>query len=305
VAFKQPCRESVMKRVQATEKLCRIIHTVETAPMPIAVKELYVFGSYARGAMNCGDLDIVLVTVEPTEEDRARCPSRGFMNLPDFDRKFRKRLRTSRSERIDILRTWGPSWDKVGKIERKDCVLIWNGDAAWKERIAAIEPDPTAGRAPRREYIFTGQGFARDFEERWRWAEEAIKAGAIRLRRLDTARLESRPWPKIERLREAGLARGEWPDLWKIAASYIADRGKEPCLEGLLACRWILNATDRSAFLYLGKPQVCYIVGWLRNEDVEWAGALPFPRKRKPGQLWVFSRGKTFARYVKDRPPHF
>ncbi len=294
-----------MKRAQATEKLCRIIHTLETVPMPVSVTELYVFGSYARGAMNCGDLDIVLVTVEPTEEDRTRCPSRCFMNLPDFDREFRKRLRTSRSERIDILRTSRPSWDKVGKIERKDCVLIWNGDTAWKERIATIHSDPHAGRAPRREYIFTGQGFARDFEERWRWAEEAIEAGAIRLRRLDTARLKSRPWPKVEWLCEAGLADGKWAELWKVAASYLTDRGKEPCLDALLGCRWILGATDGSAFLYLGKPQVSYIVGWLQNDDVAWAGALPFLRKRRPAQLWVFSRGKTFARYVKDRPPPF
>ncbi len=294
-----------MKRAQATEKLCRIIQTIETVPMPVSVEEVYVFGSYTRGATDCGDLDVILVTAAPSDEDIARCPSRTFLDLPDFGKEFRRLLKDSRSERIDLLHTHDPSWDKVGKIQRKDCVLIWNGDAVWKERIAAIEPDPRAGRAPRREYIFTGQGFARDFEERWRWAEEAIEAGAIRLRRLDTAKMESRPWPKIERLREAGLARGEWPDLWKIAASYIADRGKEPCLEGLLACRWILNATDRSAFLHLGKPQVRCIVGWLQNEDVEWAGALPFSRKRKPGQLWVFSRGKTFARYVKDRPPQF
>jgi hypothetical protein len=29
---------------------------------------------------------------------------------------------------------------------------------------------------------------------------------------------------------------------------------------------------------------------------------LPFPKKTRPAQLWVFERGRGFARYVKDRP---
>lgn len=291
-----------MQRSQVTEKLCRIIRTIETVRMPVPVKELYVFGSYARGAATCGDLNIVVVTAEPTEEDEARCPARCFMNIADFDKEFRKLLKTARSERIDILRVPQSLPEQVGPVKREDCVLIWNGDSSWRDRIAANEPNPLAERFPKRQYLFTGQGFAKEPEELWQWLEEAVAVGAIRVRRLAMAKFQAQTWPRIERVREAGLVNDSWADLYGLAASYLASQGQESEFCNLLNYRRIWRSTDNTVFLHLGRPRISYIIEWLQNGDIEWAGALPFPKKTRPVQIWVFERGRGFAKYVKDRP---
>ena len=45
-----------MHRDKFTEKLSRIVETIETQALPVKVRSLYVFGSYARGAIEPGDL---------------------------------------------------------------------------------------------------------------------------------------------------------------------------------------------------------------------------------------------------------
>jgi predicted nucleotidyltransferase len=57
-----------MNREQWTKKLVRIVTDIEAGRTPAAVRELYVFGSYAHGAVECKDLDLVVIHDEPPAE---------------------------------------------------------------------------------------------------------------------------------------------------------------------------------------------------------------------------------------------
>jgi len=50
-----------MHRDKFTTKLVRIVESIESGKLPMDVRELYVFGSYSRGAIQPGDLDLIIV----------------------------------------------------------------------------------------------------------------------------------------------------------------------------------------------------------------------------------------------------
>src|SRR5262245_16599877 len=50
-----------MDRQIATRQIERIVQAIEGEKFPTTVRELHVFGSYARGALNPSDLDLILV----------------------------------------------------------------------------------------------------------------------------------------------------------------------------------------------------------------------------------------------------
>ena len=47
-----------MDRQIATRQIERIVQGIEDEKFPTKVRELHVFGSYARGALHPGDLDL-------------------------------------------------------------------------------------------------------------------------------------------------------------------------------------------------------------------------------------------------------
>jgi len=49
-----------MKREDTTKKLVRMLEAIESGQVPVNVREFYVFGSYARGATEPSDLDLVV-----------------------------------------------------------------------------------------------------------------------------------------------------------------------------------------------------------------------------------------------------
>ena len=56
-----------MDREKATEKLIRMAQTIASGVLPAPIKAFYVFGSYARGALNPNDLDVIVVYENPGE----------------------------------------------------------------------------------------------------------------------------------------------------------------------------------------------------------------------------------------------
>jgi len=50
-----------MHRDKFTAKLVRIVESIEAGKVSMDVRELYVFGSYSRGAVEPGDLDLIIV----------------------------------------------------------------------------------------------------------------------------------------------------------------------------------------------------------------------------------------------------
>jgi predicted nucleotidyltransferase len=54
-----------LKRDDYTKKLVKLIEKIESGKLPAKVTHLYVFGSYARGALQPHDLDLVVAYEDP------------------------------------------------------------------------------------------------------------------------------------------------------------------------------------------------------------------------------------------------
>jgi len=139
-----------MKRKLLTKKLERIMKVIESGETPRPVKKLWVFGSYARGALECGDLDLAIEIDRP---DHSWYEENGIMVIyPECYHKFWQLMRDSlkkRGERIEIL-TGNPAKDEE-EGWHKDAILIWDEDSPnrWRSAITSIKPDPNAGRFTR------------------------------------------------------------------------------------------------------------------------------------------------------------
>jgi len=100
----------------------------------IRPKALWVFGSWARGSAECGDLDLI-VDVESIE---------GF--TPPGN-EIAKALNRSRS----ISMYAGTPGKNTSGVEVEDAVLIWSPETPdWKNNIAAVKVDATASRFVRK-----------------------------------------------------------------------------------------------------------------------------------------------------------
>lgn len=111
--------------------------------------ELYAFGSWSRGAETCGDLDLF----GSVETEWIGVPTR----LGDGKPVPGKRPPDFRSACVHLFGR-RPHVHILGKqdlldMEQTDAVangvLIWTPGRNWRAAIAAIKPDPTAGRATR------------------------------------------------------------------------------------------------------------------------------------------------------------
>jgi predicted nucleotidyltransferase len=154
-----------MNRGDLTKKLQRMIGSIEAGKTPALVKELFVFGSYARGALQPNDLDLVVIHDPPSAKlmeelkqqanAKAKTP-RDFLYGAQlrFLTLMRSSLRRA-GERIDIVlgcaleQALGPR-----RIPRDELRLLWSAaDRDWQSKVAAIGVDLHAGTAPRSEFI--------------------------------------------------------------------------------------------------------------------------------------------------------
>lgn len=104
----------------------------------VSVHALWVVGSYARGALDCGDLDLVLQVSAKSDQRRAEMPptsaiSRTFLNSP-----------------ADVRVYMGTPTENSSKIGFDDARLIWSAEQSdWRSALASIRPNPSATRFAR------------------------------------------------------------------------------------------------------------------------------------------------------------
>ncbi|WP_051831826.1 nucleotidyltransferase domain-containing protein [Streptomyces violens] len=121
------------------------------------VDEVLVFGSYARGALNPADVDVV---VEHRTDERL---TSEFVNALSYGRdpsaSMKRALKgTSRGLQIHFRER------KTLEAEGFELTPLWTrGEplAAARTRLTAITPDPTAGRAPRDHMLDAFEGIDR------------------------------------------------------------------------------------------------------------------------------------------------
>lgn len=100
----------------------------------ITIEKLWVVGSYARGSLSCGDLDLVFSYKNIGE----------FLPEPkDIARGFFGSLRET------SFYSGTPEVNSSG-VAFEGAVEIWSGHGCdWQKALQSIIPDPSAGRAPR------------------------------------------------------------------------------------------------------------------------------------------------------------
>jgi hypothetical protein len=206
-----------MDRQNATLKIERIINAIEAEKFPTKVRELYVFGSYARGAINPGDIDLILIH-DPAPELLKRLKSEiikkyghNFMYWPRGqlpERKFESMMRgvmRRPGEKMDILLS--TSIEKVAEmgehIAKAHRILIWSeSDRNWRPKLDSIRPDPNAGRHERAHFANLKR-FNGDLRTMVN-VTEAISQGFLKMTRIDAQKVE----PNLNPLYQ------HWYDWW-------------------------------------------------------------------------------------------
>src|SRR5207248_230458 len=129
---------ALMKREQFTAKLMRMIGVIQSGTLPARVREFYVFGSYSRGALEPGDLDVLVVHDPPPphymEVLKKQLEDRSYSFLDQtlkadarFKAEMRRCLRRP-GEQVEILLVNKMEEIVSGssKIRRDDLILLWS-----------------------------------------------------------------------------------------------------------------------------------------------------------------------------------
>ncbi|MFF5491380.1 nucleotidyltransferase family protein [Streptomyces virginiae] len=238
-----------MNRERATELLRDMLDRLDAGERPLdLVDEVYVFGSYARGALDPGDLDVAVV-YRSDREFAAELVS-AMMSGRDPMAGMKRALKGNKR---GFQCQFNQNSDLPAGAEP---VLLWKcGDtlADAQARLAAIEPDPDAGRAPRDEMIEQFAGL-----DRWiplpvrAQLVEMVTAGAI------------------------GIHRVELPDAQPTRPDAIA----------LLARRWKADSPLRRA----AGAALRYTENLAAVTEAVWVQGDPLQRGQsfeRPGTMWI------------------
>ncbi|NUP42467.1 MAG: hypothetical protein HOY76_36910 [Streptomyces sp.] len=173
-----------MKRARAVElaeSVLTRLHEQRDEPPLNVVTELHVFGSFARGAPEVGDLDLNIAVDAPPPQGTALVESLPLMALPEtaIARELRQRRRS-----IQLL-------TRRKNDPGLEMTLLWRrGDdlPTALARLHAIKEDPDAGRAPRDHMLPAFEGLdGRINQARRQLIREAVEAGALAIERFDLA----------------------------------------------------------------------------------------------------------------------
>lgn len=95
-------------------------------------KSLWVFGSYARGALTCGDLDLILQLEYAGALPRRPALNKAFVGVHPQVRVYH-----------------GTPGENDTYLKLSDAILIWEPGMDWAAALASIETNPNAGRFAR------------------------------------------------------------------------------------------------------------------------------------------------------------
>jgi len=132
-----------ISREKATAALSALLETIcAGGPHAGCVTAVYVFGSYARGALTVGDVDVDIEYDAKLDPALERELLDRLVAGRDWNTPFRKALRPARALQVMFNRL---------ELIAAPVLVYQHGDPLDEAlaRVEAIAPDPTAGRAER------------------------------------------------------------------------------------------------------------------------------------------------------------
>ncbi len=278
-----------MKRSDATRRLQRIVRKLDgDGALPLSAKEIWVFGSYSRGASHPNDLDLIVIYEQRPQDVNAFVRSiLGGDTSPE--QKMNAHLKRSNNERIDIMYATSLERALAEHTIADTPILVWRrGDTDWRQRIDSILERPGVTSHPRPAYIFD----LRRVEAR---AEELVdiaarlEAGLLALTRIPA---DSLPEPRKRDVRylKDVLGRHRLEHLFLAGLGYLRSRGKRPEIS---MRRPRLTSADGTIWIDIGRPRVGMVLRWLDldgydDELEQWVG-IATPRGGRPLELWIFT----------------
>lgn len=244
------------------------------------VNALWAFGSWAKGALECGDLDL-MADISLIE---------GYM---PFDSVIcRVLIKRARDVRLYI----GTPEKNSSRAILKDAVLIWSpGNRDWKANINDIKPDPTVKRYKRPTDVLPLRN-----EQLYTELEELENLIAQRKQGVLTW-----DWHPFQ-------ASAPCSDRWSPDGKSLLDRvshrrtGKKICAALALVIDWFekngpvqtwrWDDDSRAAFwvngirTHIGRPTVYH--GWLDHHSCSGMMLVPHLSSRGPNGIWHIRRGK-------------
>jgi len=297
-----------MKRELLAQKLERIVAAIEQGAVPLPVRELHVFGSFRRGAIECGDLDLLLVVGKPPSLDwyiqqlgvpiyDCRLPAKYYAAMC-------KPLRKP-GEKIDIL-VANDTHDYVGpnqKIKPDDLLLLWTPqDRDWRGKLAAISVDTSAGRHAR-DHLLDLHRTASSVTEMDTLVKllehKRLKLTRIPVEkvRVDVPRKEQARILRALSLKLRGAATLE---VTRYAYGWLYSEGQKAAPYGY-AAGTVISSQDGSIRINVGKVSLGAVTAWLYDDsEVKKVCLIPHLRKKQPNELLVFERGSAWTGDTKE-----
>lgn len=296
-----------MKREQFTEKLARMVLAIWSGAPPARVRELYVFGSYARGALEPGDVDVIVIHDNPEqaywdnlEREIKESSYSGVDAILQVGRRFESAMRRALrkpGEKIDIILTRKLE-DRIGPsstIRPEDLVLVWSESKPdYLSNLAVIIPDPSAGRAPRDHFIDLKRLYDRLHtmestlemlhKEELRLAEIPIEEGSRQLNSYHSACLTW--WTGLMIVGKKSIRLLPEALWWLELEGQEAEVPEGPEI-------WSKSGTHR---VHLGRPSLARMLDRFRHSpDVRRQCLIPHIKAGKPNNLLVFDRGRNWS----------
>lgn len=298
-----------LPREKLTEKLGRIADAAARPDLPFDVHGIYVFGSYSRGALECGDLDII-VHADLARLQKLQSEWRKENGIPPWDHSSR---RGPYQQDVAVRRELGARW---GLCEI-DVVIAWSNGMLkwytdhwaprlvwspaqpdWKANLETIEPDASAGRFQRDHFVSvkrTGSALG--------GMEHVMKLLERREIVLETTPLDTvvgplPPWAtkKLARLREDH--KGKTLRLIPYVLRWFVTEGCGHCTRDAGGRRALTewqsvpwNVGDPRRAAHLGRIDLYWMLRQLSQWPTTRVCLIPHFTRDGPNAQYVFSRG--------------
>lgn len=289
-----------MKRAQFTNKLVRMIEMIQSGDLPARVREFYVFGSYSRGALEPGDLDVVVVHDDPGQvywQALEEQVDSIFQVSHRFESEMRRALRKP-GEKVQIIltRKLDRFLGETSKIKREDLILLWSeADQDYRPKLEAIRANPAAGRAPRDHLIELKR--LHDTISTMERTVEMVRKEELVLARIPIDSIGC----------QLNAFHAHWLNWW----THCKVMGKDSMKLLPFAMWWLQQHRQRSECpdsqcivwsksythrVHLGRPSLAWMIGvFRRSTKVKRQCLIPHIKSGQPNELLVFERGNNWS----------